>query len=65
MYEELVPAANVDFLFRCETIFHKRNLIQRHTLHVRVANTLQRRNIVRSENLRSAWGRLEHLWVKL
>jgi hypothetical protein len=62
---ELLPAANVDCLFRYEMYFHKSKLIQRHTLHVRVDTTHRRRDIVRSENLRSAWGRLEHLWVKL
>jgi len=49
MNKELLPATNVDFLFRYESCFQKSKHMQRYTLHVRVATIHQRREIVCSE----------------
>jgi hypothetical protein len=63
MNKELLPAANVDFLFRYERCFHKSKHIQRYTLHVRVSTIHQRRDIVCSE-FTVRRGCLEHIWGK-
>jgi len=59
-------AAAVDCLFRHEMFFHRSKHVGRYTLHVRVATrTSTDENIVRSENIGSAWGCSEHMWGKL
>ena len=49
MNKELLPATNVDCLFRYERCFQKSKHMQRYTLHVRMATIHKRRDIVCSE----------------